>query len=277
MHWRAMSSSVKLVPAALLVCAMLSGTARAETNVERGKRVVDEAIAALGGDKFLTMRDRVETGRAYSFFREQLSGLSRATIYTRYLTRPEPPVPGFLGQRERQAFGKDEDSAVIFTEGKGYEITFRGARPMPQETVDRYGESARHNIFYILRQRLGEPGLVFVSRGAEVWANQPVELVEISDADNRTVTVAFHRSTKLPVRQSYVRRDPKTRERIEEVTVFSKYRDAGGGVMWPFTMERSRDGEKIFEIYSDRVAVNQDLRDDLFLLPSDMKILKPAR
>lgn len=259
----------------LLVC--LSFLAAAETHQQRGKRVVDEAVAALGGSRFLHMEDRVESGRAYSFYREQLSGLSLATIYTRYLVRPEPPVPGFLGIREREAFGKKQDSAVILEDGKGYEITFRGARPLPDVQIERFKDSTLHNIFYILRQRLGEPGLIFESRGADVIDNQPVEIVDITDADNRTVTVYFNSTTKLPTKQSFFRRDPVTNDRVEEVTLFSKYRDVGGGVMWPYDIQRLRDGEKIYEIYSDSVAINQDLKDNLFTLPANMKILKKEK
>jgi hypothetical protein len=262
-------------------CAMLLAlagvAASAETSQERGKRIIDEALAALGGQNYLNMRDRVESGRAYSFYREKLSGLSRATIYTRYLIRPEPPVPGFLGVRERQAFGKDENSAVLFAEDKGYEITFRGARPLADDLIQRFRESTLHNIFYILRQRLGEPGLIFESKGADVLDNQPVEIVDITDAQNRTVTVYFHQSTKLPVRQVFYRRDPQTKDRIEEVTVYAKYRDVGGGVMWPFSIQRERDQEKIYEIYSDSVTINQDLKDNLFTLPANLKILKKEK
>jgi len=46
----------------------------------RGRKVVDDALAALGGQKFLNMQDRIETGRAYSFFHDQLSGLSVAAV-----------------------------------------------------------------------------------------------------------------------------------------------------------------------------------------------------
>src|SRR5438128_384168 len=60
-------------------------TSAADTSAERGKQIIDRAIAALGGNNFLHMQDRVESGRAYSFYREQLSGLSLAKIYTRYL------------------------------------------------------------------------------------------------------------------------------------------------------------------------------------------------
>ena len=260
------------------VCALalLLPAARSETNEERGKRVVDQAVAALGGDRFLQMQDRVETGRAYSFYREELNGLSIATIYTRYLTRPEPPVPDFLGVRERQAFGKKQDSAIILADGQGYDITFRGARPLPDTTLDRFKESTQRNVLYILRMRLGEPGLILESKGADVVENQAVDIVDITDADNRTVTVYFSHLTHLPLRQVTIRRDPKTKDRIEEVTRFSKYRDVGG-VMWPYDIQRERDGEKIYQMYSDSVVINQDLTDNLFTLPANMKILKKPK
>jgi hypothetical protein len=260
-----------LVPA--LLFALGAGAALGQSDTKHGKRVVDEAIAALGGEKFLSMNDRVESGRAYSFYRERLSGLARATIYTRYAA----PAPGKLALDERQAFGKDEDSAVLFQrDGDAFEITFRGARPLAPDRTARYNDSTTHNVLYILRTRLKEPGLIFESRGSDVVDNMPVEIVDIIDSNNETTTVYFHRSTKLPVRQMFYRRDPKTRERHEEVTIFSKYRDVGDGVHWPFAIERSRDGEKIFEMYADTVVINQGLADHLFALPTGMKRLKPS-
>ncbi len=262
---------------AAVLLLTLTAAAGAESIQERGKRVLDEALRALGGDAFLAMQDRVETGRAYSFYRQELRGLSVARIYTRYLAPPASPDPGFLGVRERQAFGKDEYSAVLFADGKGWEVTFRGARPMPAELVARFKDTTERNFFYILRMRLKEPGLIIESRGAEVWSNMPVEVVDIIDSENRVTTVFFHRSEKWPVRQFFVRRDEKTRQRNEEVTVFSKYRDVGGGVQWPHVIQRERNGEKIFEMYSDSVAINQNLTDALFTLPANMKILPPKR
>lgn len=246
--------------------------ALAQESAARARRVIDNAIAALGGQAFLHMTNRVESGRAYSFYRERLSGLSIATIYTQYL----PPRPGALAQRERQAFGKKRDSAVLFIDGQGYEITFRGARPIPDNILERHHETTLRNIFYILRERLDEAGLTFDYRGAEVLDNQPVDMVDITDSENRVITVYFNQTTRLPTRQVTYRRDPQTRERLEEITLYAKYRDAGG-VMWPFDIQRQRDGEKIYEMYSDSVTINAKLNDALFTLPSGMKILKTIR
>ena len=54
----------------------------------------------------------------------------------------------------------------------------------------------------------------------------------------------------------------------QEVTLYSRYRDVGGGVQWPLQMRRERNGEKVYEIYSESVAINQDLTDDLFTAPN---------
>jgi hypothetical protein len=258
------------IPAALLLPFCLL---HAESAQERGKRIVMEALDALGGDRFLSMNDRVESGRAYSFYREKLSGLSIATIYTRYLPVSKPAE---LAVQERQMFGKHQDFGVLLLEdGEGWDVTFRGARPLPKEQMERYHDTTLHNVLFILRQRLKEPGMIFESQGADVVDNVPVEIVDISDANNEVTTVYFHRSTKLPMRQRFYRRDPKTRERHEEVTIFSKYRDIGG-VQWPFAIQRERDGDKIFVLYSDSVEINKKLPDAEFQLPSDIKKLKPA-
>jgi len=104
-----------------------------------------------------------------------------------------------------------------------------------------------------------------------------VEVVDITDADNRTVTVYFSQSTKLPVRQTFRRRNPLYKDFDTEVSVFAKFRDVGGGAKWPFDIRRERNGEKIFEMYSDSVTINKNLKDDLFSLPSNLKILPKAK
>jgi hypothetical protein len=245
----------------------------AETAQERGRRVVNEALEALGGKAYLAMEDRVESGRAYSFYRERLQGLSIAKIYTRYLA----PVPGKVSVRERQNFDKREDYGVLFNETGAWEITYRGARPLDQKRIDTYRDGTLRNVFYILRQRLKEPGMEFFSRGGDLWENRPVEIVDITDSEGLTTTVYFSALDKLPVRQEFKRRNEQYKDFDKEETLFAKYRDVGGGVKWPFSIRRFRNGEKLFEMYSDSVQINKDLKDDLFTLPAKMTILKPEQ
>jgi hypothetical protein len=260
----------------VLVLLLLAVAARAQTAQERGKRMIQETVAALGGSKFLQIENTVASGRAYSFYHEHLSGLSVAKVYTRYLRPSVPALPGEILVDERDSFGVQErDGATLFMGGKGYEITFRGARPIPDDIATRYKETVTHNVFYLLRERLDEPGMIFEDRGSDIVDNQPVKIVDVTDSDDRTVTVYLHHLTHLPVRQVYYRRDPKTNERIEEVTIFSKYRDVGGGVMWPLDTQRLRDGDPIFQMYAESVEIDKSLPASLFALPPGAPILKP--
>ena len=260
---------MKYVFCCVLACAAASGFA--ETAQERGKRVVNEALQVLGGDAFLKVEDRVESGRAYSFYREELQGLSVAKIYTRYLAGGS--APGKIAVRERESFGKNEDSALLFTEDGAWEITYRGAKPLEEKRYANYIDSTQRNIFYILRMRLKEPGLTLYSQGSDFWENRPVEIVDITDAQNFTVTVYFDKLNKLPVRQVFKRRNPEFKDFDTEETFFSKYRDVGGGVKWPYDVRRDRNGEKIFEMFAESVQINTGLKDDLFTLPANIKVL----
>ena len=248
----------------------LSAQTHEETRQQRGKRVVDEAVAALGGEAFLHMEDRVETGRAYSFYNARLSGLDVATVYTRYLA----PASGKLSMRERENFGRKQDGGfALFNETGAWDVNYHGAKPLDDQRFKNFEESGLLNIFYVLRQRLSEPGLSFYSQGSDRFENQPVEIVDITDADGRTVTVYFSSFTKLPVRQSFRRRNPTYGDFDTETTAFAKYHSAGGGVLWPYDIRRERNGDKIFEMYSETVEINRNLGDELFTLPASVKLL----
>lgn len=105
--------------------------------------------------------------------------------------------------------------------------------------------------------------MTFEFRGSDVVDHQPVEVLDIIDSENRQVTVYFHQTTKLPVKQFFTHLDPKTKDRIDEVTYYSRYRTTGG-IQWPQEITRERNGEKIYQIFAESVRFNQDLTDDLF-------------
>lgn len=251
--------------------SLVAGTLAAETAKDRGKRLIDKTLQALGGDAFRTVSTRTEIGRAYSFYREQLSGLSIARIYTKYM-EPDGKTP--IYQLEREVLGKQQEDSVLFTTNDAYDITYRGARPLPEQQIKQHRETVLHDIFYILRERLAEPGIEFESAGADVVENQPVQAVDIFDSENRNIRVWVNSDTFLPTKQRFYRWDPTINDRREEVTRYAKYRDVGQGVMWPYSTERERDTEKIFQLFSDHVSVNDPLADSMFELPNGIKMLK---
>jgi hypothetical protein len=253
---------VKLV--AVLLCLPILGQA-----ADEGKPVIDDAIAALGGPNFLALHNRVESGRAYSFYRERLSGLSIATIYTEYL---DPAPAKSLAIRQRQAFGKKQDYSILFLEDQGYEITFRGARPLPDERWKRYATGVETNILYILRTQHDNKSFSYDFVRSDVMSNTHVNIVDVTDPENRTVRVYFDYNTKLPIRQEYSEWDPVGRQKATDVTTYSKYR-AAGGLQLPYVTQREHNGEVEYQIFADDVQANSKLPEKTFELPSGIKVL----
>lgn len=248
-------------------------SARSQTRQEKGRELVMQALETLGGDKFLDIRTQNTVGRAYSFYNAQVGGLARITIYDR-LEPMQPNMPDtWLPVSRREIYTEKGDYYSLFQNGKGWEVTFQGARPLPQDVMERYRLGVRRDFLYFLRYRRDENGLYFYHPGMEIVDNTPTNAVEITDYDGETITVYLRQSDGLPHQSLYVRRDPKTRVPYEEKTIWSKYRKVANGALLPWNVRRERDGEKIFEQFASTVDVNVQQPDDAYQLPTNIEIL----
>jgi len=246
----------------------------ADSRQEQGKQLVFKSIEALGGDAFLKMRNLTQSGRAYAFYRQDLSGLAVFTRYENYEPLPDDAPPDWLPVSRRDVYTEQGDYFALYKNGQGWEVTFRGARPLPKERVEQYRDSMRRNYFYFLRYRLNEPDLYFYYKGTEIINNVPTDAVEIADRDGDSITVNLRMSDHLPVQQVYLRRDPKTRIPYEEKSIYSKYREVDG-VTLPWNIRQERDSEKFFEFFGNAAQINQPLNAALFDLGKDVPVLDP--
>lgn len=250
--------------------SLAAGALRADSGSQaRGREIIEKAINSLGGNAFRNMRTRTESGRTYTFYHNRLSEMSVARFHTKYLLQPLADGTSRttkVHQLQRQFYGKKQDDSVLYTASGAYELTFRGAMPLGEERAEQYREATLHDIFYILRQRIDEPGMEFEARGKDVVENQTVETVEIYDSEDRNVTAWFNAYSFLPVKHRFYHWDPTVKERREDVTRYTKFREVSG-VMWPHTTERERDSEKSFQLDADKVTINDPLNVALFDLP----------
>lgn len=256
-----------------LACAA-GGVASGETRQEKGKRLVEEALAAVGGPKFLDIRTQVRAGRAYSFYNRQVRGQARITIYDRF--GPLRPDEGqdWLPTSRREVYTEKGDYYALFLNGEGYEVTYRGAALQPEDYMERYRLAARRDIFYFFRYRMEEPGLYYYHKGTEILDNVPCDAVDIVDAEGEAITLYLRQADGLPVQQEYLRRDPKSRIPYEERSVFGRYRPVGGTLL-PWIVRRERDGERVFELYAQSYLVNEPLSAEVFKIPPGVPILPP--
>ncbi len=262
---------LKQIRAILLITGISLPLLAQAPGPDKGRQVIDAAVAALGGQNFLQMRSRVASGRVYSFFHDELSGLDLATVYTEYI---DPRPAKGLAIRERELLGKKKDYSYLFLPDQAWDITYRGARPIADENWERYVRVTENDILYLLRTRLNEPGLTFDYIGNQVYLSRHIDSVDITDSQNRTLHVFFDYNTKLPIRESFEWLDPLTKERNEEVFVFDKYRDIGNGIQWPFDIQRERNGYKSYQFFADRISANGPIPPGTFDLPKGAKVLK---
>jgi hypothetical protein len=270
----AMAAFGAALPASLMLLAAAHPAVPADSRQEQGKQLILDSIEALGGDAFLKMRNLTQSGRAYAFYRQDLSGLAVFTRYENYEPMRADAPRDWLPVSRRDVYTEKGDYYALFKNGQGWEVTFRGARPLPKDRVEQYRDSMRRNYFYFLRYRLSEPDLYFYYKGTEIINNVPTDAVEVADGAGESVTVYLRMSDHLPVQQVYLRRDPKTRIPYEEKSIYSKYRETDG-VTLPWNIRQERDSEKIFEFFGNAAQINQPLNEALFDLGKDVPVLDP--
>jgi hypothetical protein len=260
------------------VALLLAFPLAAQNAQEAGKRLIQQCLEAVGGQAFLNMSDRTIKGRAYQFYQQNLRGLAVVTYWIKYDPKRASPPPDWSGIRERREYGANKKNrySSLFFEGKGYEVTYRGAQPYPESYMQQYRQRLHRDIFYILKYRMDEPGMLFESLGTEILDLQPTDALRITDGNNESLTVYLLKSDHLPLRQNYVRRDPQTRETFQESGRYTKYRNVAG-VQLPWNTLLERDGEKIFELFAETVEINKSLPDSLFAISKGVKVLPPEK
>ena len=226
---------------------------------ELGRKVLEQAIKALGGQAYLNVRDRRAEGRAFQFSREELSGMAKIVNYDKY---PD---------KYRQEVGKDKDVVFVLNGEHGWEGTFRGVQELPPEEVERIHLGRELSVDNLLRFRFKkEEGLEITHTGTDLVDGRTADLVEVVDAQNRVLIIAFDQSSHLPLRREWERRNPKTRDREQYVEILGKYLHAkgSGAVLEPYYIHRERNGLKVFESFLTEITVNPKLPDSLFERPS---------
>ena len=250
----------------LLLCACATAQAR---DPEKGKKILEQAVQALGGQAYLSVRDTRAQGKAFVFSRyEELEGMAPIVNYDRW---PD---------KYRQEQGKHHDVTFVLNGEKAWEATFRGVREYPAQELEAIRMRRFLSLDYILRFRLGkEAGLEVAAMGSDLVDGRQVDIVEINDAENRTVTLAIDRHTHLPLRREWVIPNAKFQTRDEYVETLGKYAPAKGahGVMVPLYVRRETNGRKIFEAFFDEVQANARLSDSLFERPPGKDLPDPRR
>jgi len=224
-----------------------------QANAAKARKIVEQGIQALGGQGYLTWRTQTSEGRSYSFHHGEPNSVG--TLFWRFKQYPD---------KERVELTKKRDVVEIFTGDKGYEVTFRGVRNLDDKTeLQPYLRRHHFALDIVMREWLNAPGVAFFYEGQTVASQKETDQVTIMNSKNEAVTLNFDISSHLPVKKSFTWRDPEDRERNVEEEIYDNYRLIQG-IMTPFDITRTYNGDMSAQLFLTAAAYNQDLDASMF-------------
>jgi hypothetical protein len=228
-------------------------TQSGQTNQQKARAAIDRMIQALGGQAYLNLQDAEVEGRSGYFYRDRSEG---STVFHRFWQWPD---------KERVELTKQRDIVELTVGDNMYEITFRGTRIIdPKKDYDNqvYLERRHHALEIIVRRWLNDPGTALFDEGQSLTENHSVERITFINSSNDAVTLSIDTDTNLPVKKTFVMRDPQGyRDEIAEV--YDNWKMIQG-VNTPFNTLVSRNGELRRQYFISSVSYNKHLASSLF-------------
>jgi hypothetical protein len=231
-----------------------SNPAQTQTNQQKARTLVDQMIQALGGQAYLTVQDYYAEGRSGSFHNESLQGTS---LFYRFWKWPD---------KDRIELTKQRDIVQLYLGDQAYEITYRGIRPIDIHKEERVGQAIvrrYYSLENVLRIWMKEPGILLLDEGPSISEGHMAEKLTIINSKNESVTILVDPSTHLPLEKRFSTRDPRYRERDEEVLIYGDWKVIQG-INTPRMTLIKRNGETISQQIILNITYNVHPADSLF-------------
>jgi hypothetical protein len=221
-------------------------------NSDKAKSTIQQGIAALGGQTYLTIRDREQQGRTYGFHHGTPTG--GGAPFWSFSQFPD---------KERVEFTKERDIAEVYVGDKGWEITYKGPHPVEPKDLHDYLRRRRFSLDRVLRTWVSDPSVVMLFEGNAVAAEHSALQVTLINAQNESVTLYFDVDTHLPVKKSFEWRDPVDKQKNLEEEVYDNYKPVAG-IMAPYSITRFFNGDMSNQRFLNSVTINQGLDPAMF-------------
>ena len=251
----------------LLVHAQASAIPSAQSSVDTtdpqaGRKLLDKMIEALGGDAWRNRTDYFASGQSGTFYKGTANPY--VTQFEQYV-RLDPFGERLIIVSKQGALipTTKRDVAVIWTADKGYEVTYKGKKELPEKDVQDFILYRNHSIDTVMLHWLKQPGVLISYLGTELVERKVADRVSILTASNDGVTIDLDEYTHLPISLTFQWRDPTYKDYNTELQQYDDYHPIDG-VMTPLTLTRYHNGDMTTQVYLKEVRYNVHFPDDLF-------------
>lgn len=237
----------------------------AQENSNQAKAVIEQGIQALGGQAYLTVRDREQQGRVYSFHAGRPSG--GGGPFWSFSEFPD---------KERVELSKERDIAEIFVGNQGTEVTYKGPHPVEKKDLEDYLRRRHYSLDIVLRTWVNDPSVILLYDGSAIAAQHPAVQVTLVNAKDESVKLYFDIDTHLPIKKSFEWRDPVDKQKNLEEEVYDNYKPVSG-IMAPYSVTRFFNGDMSNQRFLNSVTINQGLDPAMFNPNSGYDPNKPVK
>jgi len=228
---------------------------------QRGRKLLDQMLEALGGDAWLNRRNVQVRGHLGRFFQGAPNGIViDFTLIHQFANgdRPEAERIGFITDKSMILPGKKIDIVQIWINNTGHEVTYKGNTTLPKEQIDDYYRRRDHSIESIFRVWLKSPGVMVVAEGSTMVERRLTERVTILSQNNDAVTLDIDSQTHLPLRRTFEWRNATFKDRDEDAEEYEDYHTIQG-LPTAFTITRYHNGDMNSQTFYTKIEYDVDL------------------
>ncbi len=234
----------------------------AAKNAKQAHDVLDAMVQALGGQQWLDIRNRTEHGHVAGFFHGQPD--VGTTEILEFHAWPD---------KDRIDVTKHRDYLQYFVGRQGFEVNYRGKKPIPQEQLDDYLRRRDHSIETAIKVWLKDPKTILVYEGQHLAERHLADQVTLISPENEAITILVDLQTHLPLRRSFQWRDPLYHDKNTDYEEYDDYHLLGG-FQTALRISRGKNDEMVRQFYVDWVKYNQDLAPDFWDVDAAARRLK---
>jgi hypothetical protein len=224
----------------------------AAKNTQKARAALETMIQAMGGQAWLNIKNRYQHGHIAGFYH----GV---------------PNPGTLElfdfhswpDHDRIDATSHRDVVTYYIGREGWELTYRGKKPVPQEQLDDYLRRRDHSLETVLRLWLNDPKTILVFEGQRLASRHLADQVTLISSENEAVTILMDAQTHLPLKKDFQWRDPLYKDKNTDSEEYDDYHVIDG-IPTPLRITRYKNDEIIRQYYIDKVEYNQDLGADFW-------------
>jgi hypothetical protein len=241
-----------------------------QTSEQRGRALIDQMVAALGGPAWLNRTSMQLEGRTAAFF--QGAPDPGVIEYHEIIRFPDPnakpPLPeaervGFLTERGMIMPGKKIDVVQIWKEGHGYEVTFKGQTDLPKDQVEEHYRRLAHSLEEVVNTWIKAPGVMVLAEGTNMVERRIADKLTVLTADNDAVTIELDATTHLPLRRTFQWRNQQFKDFDEDTEEYDDYHTIQG-LPTAMTITRLKNGDMVSQRFLTKVTYNVPLTPALF-------------